>query len=123
MSMQSISYYEGEYQINLFTEELLSLVSGVVPYLAFDDEPDIPPGSLLTVYHETKGNEVEYDPVICNTLSLISFVNESGSLYLLTVKPLDVDFDLQLKAESILHNLVDKNLLFKSSSYLVQSEH
>ena len=91
---------DGLFTTTLTYIEIKLLYVGVIPFVAYDHDPMIPDDEFLWIHQEETGNdtEPELDPIPCKILSCIQFL---PNLFILTLKPDEIDFDLSLEIEQI----------------------
>lgn len=85
---------DGLYCVNLTQVEIILLYAGVVPYIAFQDEPQIPDNELLFVHQvETELDKHPLlDPIPCHVLSVVQL---RDSVHVVTVRPDEIDFEFE----------------------------
>ncbi|WP_147383590.1 hypothetical protein [Nitrosomonas supralitoralis] len=68
---------EGFFNVNLSQNEIVTLVSGYIPYIIFERDPEIPEGEFLWINYASKEEDIVppiIDPFPCRILSYVCFV-------------------------------------------------
>ncbi|WP_147383609.1 hypothetical protein [Nitrosomonas supralitoralis] len=84
---------DGNFSVNLSQNEIITLVSGYIPYIIFERDPEIPEGEFLWINYVPNEDDI-IPPVIdafpCRILSYVSFVKP---IYILTLSPDEFSID------------------------------
>lgn len=84
---------DGLYSVGLTQVEIILLYAGVVPYIAFLEEPQIPDNELLFI-HQIESELDKHpllDPIPCQVLSIINM----GTVHIMTVRPDEIDLEFE----------------------------
>ncbi len=92
------------YSLNLDQAEIIMLVSGYIPYVVFESDPEIPDGEFLWIHYEPADNDFipPIDPFPCRILSYVSFANQ---IHILTLAPDEFDLDFLEMIEEFKANM------------------
>lgn len=92
--MSNVYIDDDLYSIDLTQQEIILLYLGVIPYLLLTEDPKIPDNEFLFINQiESEGDAFPaLDSFPCNVLSSVCV---SPSLYILTVKPDEIDSEFQ----------------------------
>ena len=108
---------DGLFTTTLIYVEIKLLYAGVIPYVAYDHDPLIPDDEFLWIHQEETEDCTEpmLDPIPCKILSCIQFL---PNLFILTLKPDEIDFDLSLEIEQIKARIEKKPSTFRTQAMI-----
>lgn len=105
---------DGAYSLKLSQAEIISLVSGYIPYIVCEIDPEIPEGEFLWIHYAPAENDIIppfIDPFPCRILSYGGFAN---LLHILTLSPIEFNLDFMELVEEFRDNMKksDKSVRF-----------
>lgn len=108
---------DGIYSLNLDQAEIIMLVSGYMPYVVFESDPEIPDGEFLWIHYEPKKNDFipPIDPFPCRILSHVSFANQ---IHILTLAPDEFDLEFMEMIEEFKANMAKAGECVRSTASL-----
>ena len=108
---------DGIYSLNLDQAEIIMLVSGYIPYVVFESDPEIPDGEFLWIHYEPKDNDFipPIDPFPCRILSYVSFANQ---IHILTLAPDEFDLEFMDMIEEFKANMQKAGECIRSTASL-----
>ncbi len=96
---------DGVHSLNLSQTEIITLVSGYIPYIVCEEEPEIPEGEFLWIKYVPAENDIIpplIDPFPCRILSYGCFAN---LLHILTLSPVEFDLGFRNMIEEFKENI------------------
>ncbi|PSJ16143.1 hypothetical protein [Nitrosomonas supralitoralis] len=105
---------DGAYSLKLNQDEIILLVSGYIPYIVCEKDPEIPEGEFLWIHYAPAENDIIppiIDPFPCQILSCGVFANR---LHFLTLSPIEFNLDFFDLIEEFRDNMKksDKSVRF-----------
>lgn len=114
--MSNVYIDDDLYTIDLSQQEIILLYLGVIPYIALTEDPKIPDNELLFI------NQVEHpgdkfpilDTIPCKVLSSVCF---SPDLYILTVKPDEIDLEFEQYLNELRVGMENKSTYLRTQAF------
>jgi len=90
--MKTVNYEYGIYSLNLSQSEIIMLVSGYIPYVVFENDPEIPDDETIWIYYEPKENDIipHIYPFPCRIISYVTLSHQT----ILTLVPNEFNAEL-----------------------------
>ncbi|PSJ16364.1 hypothetical protein [Nitrosomonas supralitoralis] len=109
---------EGLFNVNLSQNEIITLVSGYIPYLIFERDPEIPEGEFLWINYVPKEDDIVPSiiaPFPCRILSYVCFVKP---IHILTLSPDEFSVDFMEMIEEFKANMEKSDEYVRSTMSL-----
>lgn len=106
---------EGNFSVNLSQNEIITLLSGYIPYIIFERDPEIPEGEFLWINYQPKEDDIVppiIDPFPCRILSYVCFVKP---IHILTLSPDEFSIDFMEIIEEFKANVEKSDEYIRST--------
>ncbi|PSJ16153.1 hypothetical protein [Nitrosomonas supralitoralis] len=92
--MKTINYLNGIYSVSLNQDEVFMILSGEMPCIVFENDPEIPNDECLWVYYEPKTNDI-LPPIYPFPCRIISHMRLENQNYVLMLTPDEPDLAIK----------------------------
>lgn len=113
---------DGNYSVNLNQNEIILLVSGYIPYIIFERDPQIPESEYLWINYVPIAEDLIppiFEPFPCRILSYVSFVNP---IHILTLSPDEFSIDFIEIIKEFKRNMEKSDEFVRSTTLLPQTQ-